>query len=272
MTSRLLYQGSSPFTHCATSAGMLLWRLTSPKRGDRASQWRLPGTARRLSTRSMCMCAKRRWGTGISAGWRWTCLYTLPRWQNKPVLAMRVMALAIWGQQNRAVMSRRVARTPGWWMECSDWKTASLDWMSTSGRNSPVEASPSREAPPTACDVICRLPKLSISATSGQNCCCAATTEKSTDCASAMAAKTVCSQPLLRPILGDGGEGGRRRGRLWLCFGWRGRLRASVTTFSCPGVCLMSEVNSVIKDNCHCWQATRVAWWGTGLWPGVFGL
>ncbi len=129
--------------------------------------------------------------------------------------------------------------------------------MSTSGRNSPVETSPSREAPPTACDVICRLPKLSISATSGQNCCRAAITEKSTDCASVMAAKTVCSQPLLRPILGDGGEGGRLRGRLWLCFGWRGRLRASLTTFSCPGVCLMSEVNSAMKDNCHCWQADQ---------------
>jgi hypothetical protein len=37
---------------------------------------------------------------------------------------MRVMALAIWGQQNHAVMSRHVARTSGWWMECSDWKTA----------------------------------------------------------------------------------------------------------------------------------------------------
>ncbi len=60
-------------------------------------------------------------------------LCTLPHWQNKHGLAMSVMALAIWGQQNWEVMRRRVAHTLGWWMECSDWKTASLNWMGTSG-------------------------------------------------------------------------------------------------------------------------------------------
>jgi hypothetical protein len=172
-------------------------------------------------------------------------LVFLARWQNKHVLAMRVMALAIWGQQNCAVMSRCVAYTPGGWMECSDWKTTSLDWMGTTGRNIPIETSPSREALLTACDVICRLPELSIYVTSGQDCCCAAIIKKSTDCASAMAAKTVCSQPLLRPILGNGDEGGQQRGRLGCVSAGgpsagSGRLRASMSTFSCPGVYLMS--------------------------------
>jgi hypothetical protein len=40
-------------------------------------------------------------------------------------------------------------------MECSDWKTPSLYWMGTSGQNTPVEKSPSREASPTAWVVIC---------------------------------------------------------------------------------------------------------------------
>jgi hypothetical protein len=57
------------------------------------------------------------------------------------------MTLAIWGLQNRAVMRRRASFTTGWWMECSDWKTASLDWMRTSRRNTPVKTSPSKEGP-----------------------------------------------------------------------------------------------------------------------------
>ena len=65
-------------------------------------------------------------------------------------LAIWVMALAICGQQNQAVMRRRVARTPGWWMEWSDLKTASLCWSGTSGWNTPVETSPSNVVSPTA--------------------------------------------------------------------------------------------------------------------------
>ena len=34
-----------------------------------------------------------------------------------------------------------------------------------------------------------------------------------------------------------------------------GRLKASATTFSCPGVCRMSEVNSAMKESCRCWRA-----------------
>jgi hypothetical protein len=99
------------------------------------------------------------------------------------------MALAICGQQNRAAMRRRVDCTPGWWMECSNWKTASLYWMGTSGRNTPVEMSPSREASPTACVVICRVLEFIISFTSVQDRCAAAIAEKSTACVSATAAR-----------------------------------------------------------------------------------
>jgi hypothetical protein len=34
-----------------------------------------------------------------------------------------------------------------------------------------------------------------------------------------------------------------------------GRLKASDTTFSWHGVCLMSDVNSAMKESCRCWQA-----------------
>jgi hypothetical protein len=34
-----------------------------------------------------------------------------------------------------------------------------------------------------------------------------------------------------------------------------GRLKASATKFSEPGVCLMSDVNSAMKESCRCWRA-----------------
>jgi hypothetical protein len=68
-------------------------------------------------------------------------------------------------------------------MECSDW-------IGTSRRNTPVDMSPSKEAPPTACDVNCMLPEYSTSATSGQDCCCVAIAKISTGCATVIAAKT----------------------------------------------------------------------------------
>jgi hypothetical protein len=36
-----------------------------------------------------------------------------------------------------------------------------------------------------------------------------------------------------------------------------GRLKASATTFSWPGVCLMSDVNSAMKESCRCWRADQ---------------
>ncbi len=163
------------------------------------------------------------------------------------------MALAICGQQNRAVMRRRVARTPGWCMECSDWKTAYLYWLGTSGRNTPVETSPSRELSPTTWVVIC-------SDTSGQERCAAAIAEKLTACASAIAAKMGCSG-VTRPSSDQSsavgaGEIGCAVGGCCAAAGG-GRPKAAATTFSWPGVCLMSDVNSAMKDSCRCWRVDQ---------------
>jgi hypothetical protein len=39
---------------------------------------------------------------GMAAGWSWACLWTLPCWQNRHALVIRVMDLAICGQKNLA--------------------------------------------------------------------------------------------------------------------------------------------------------------------------
>ncbi len=80
------------------------------------------------------------------------------------------------------------------------------------------DTSPSKEASPTNCDVNCRLPEFSISATSGQDCCCAAIAKKSTGCATAIAAKT-CHSWAANPSSSQSSEGGRQRGCFWLCVG-----------------------------------------------------
>jgi hypothetical protein len=59
--------------------------------------------------------------------------------------------------------------------------------MGTSGRNTPFET-PSRVSSPTDWVVICSVVEFIISVTSGQAHCAAAIAEKSTGCASAMAA------------------------------------------------------------------------------------
>jgi hypothetical protein len=151
------------------------------------------------------------------------------------------MALAICGQQNRAAMRRRVARTPGWCIECSDWKTASLCWMGMSGRKTPVETSPSTVSSPTAWVVICSLVEFIISATSGQDRCAAAIAEKVDRLRIGDGGQNgllQCCQALFRPVLGA------RAGEVPWPRGGRcaaaesGRLKASATTFSWPGVCL----------------------------------
>jgi hypothetical protein len=168
------------------------------------------------------------------------------------------MALTICGQQNRAAMRRRVAHTPGWCIACSDWKTASLCWMGTSGRNTPDETSPSSVLSPTAWVVICSVVEFIISATSGQVRFAAAIAKKSTSCASATAAKMGCSC-VASHSSGQSSAARAGEGR-WLSgssFGAAGggRLKASATTFSWPGVCLMSDVNSTMKESCLCWRA-----------------
>ncbi len=72
-------------------------------------------------------------GTRITAGWSLTCLWTLSHWQKRHAIAIRVTDLAICGQQNLAVMRHCIADTPGWWMECRDWKTASRICAGTRG-------------------------------------------------------------------------------------------------------------------------------------------
>ncbi len=130
--------------------------------------------------------------------------------------------------------------------------------MGTSGRNTPVETSPSSVSPPTTWVVICSVVEFIIFATSEQDRCAAAIAEKSISCASVMAAKMGCSGAA-RPSSGQSSAarvvevgwpgGGRCAAAL------SGQLKASATKFSWPGVCLMSNVNSAMKESCRCWQA-----------------
>jgi len=84
--------------------------------------------------------------------------------------------------------------------------------------------------------------------------------EKSTDCASAMAAKMGHSG-VTRPSSGQSlavgaGEIGCAVDDCCAAAGGH-QLKASATTFSWPGVCLMSDVNSAMKDSCRCWRADQ---------------
>jgi hypothetical protein len=105
--------------------------------------------------------------------------------------------------------------------------------------------------------VICNVEEFVISATSGQVRCAAAIAEKSTGCASAMAARMGRSGAA-SPSSGQSSAVGVGEGR-WLGSGGcaaaeGGRLKASATTFSWPGVCRMSDVNSAMKESCCCWR------------------
>jgi hypothetical protein len=128
----------------------------------------------------------------------------------------------------------------------------------TSGRNTPFETSQSSVSSPTAWVVIRSVVELIISATSRQARCAAAIAEKSIGCASAMAARMDCSGAA-SPSSGQ--SSAARAGEVcWPGVGRcaaveDGRLKASATTFSWPGVCLMSNVNSPMKESCCCWQA-----------------
>jgi hypothetical protein len=150
-------------------------------------------------------------------------------------------------------------------MECSDWKTTSLCWMGTRGRNTPVETFPSSVSLPTVWVVICSVVEFTISATSGQDLCAAAIAEKSTGCASAMEAKMghsgatrpssgQSSAVRARPSSGQSsavraGEVGWADGGCCMAAVGR-RLMASATTFSWPE-------NSAMKESCRCWRADQ---------------
>jgi hypothetical protein len=105
---------------------------------------------------------------------------------------------------------------------------------------------------------ICSVEELIISATSGQARCAAAIAKKSTGCASAMAARMGRSGAA-SPSSGQSSAVRAGEGR-WLGGGGcavaeGGRLKGSATTFSWPGVCLMSDVNSTMKESCRYWRA-----------------
>jgi hypothetical protein len=106
--------------------------------------------------------------------------------------------------------------------------------------------------------------------TSGQESCATESSKKSMGCASAAATcKAVCR----------GGSGGKLTGGIARTGkpeegtpnSGGGLERASATTFSVPGVCLRSNVNSDTKARCRCWRAdcggvTRVMEATRGLW------
>ncbi len=110
---------------------------------------------------------------------------------------------------------------------------SSLSWMGTSGRNAPVETSPSSVSSPTAWVVICS--ELIIFTPSGQDRCAAAIAEKSIGCASAMAAKMGCSGAARTS---SGQSSAARVGEVRWPGGGHcaaaegGRLKALATTFS----------------------------------------
>ncbi len=108
--------------------------------------------------------------------------------------------------------------------------------------------------------MICSVVEFIISATSVQDRCTAAIAAKSIGCASAMAAKMGCSGAA-SPSSGQ--SSAARAGEVGWTGGGRctaaegGRLKASATMFSWPGVCLMSDVNSAMKESCRCWRADQ---------------
>jgi hypothetical protein len=80
-----------------------------------------------------------------------------------------------------------------------------------------------------------------ISFTSGQDRCAAAIAEKSTACASAMAAR-IGRSGAARPSSGQSSAvGAEEVGSCWAGTGG-GLLKVSATTLSWPGVCLISDV------------------------------
>jgi hypothetical protein len=110
----------------------------------------------------------------------------------------------------------------------------------------------------TAWVVICSVVEFIISANSGQDRCAAAIAEKSIGCASAMGARMgrsgAASTSSGQSSVARAGEG-RWLGGSGCAAAVGGRLKASATTFSWPGVCLMSDVNSAMKESCRCWRA-----------------
>jgi hypothetical protein len=147
----------------------------------------------------------------------------------------------ILGQQKLAHTRRLEALTPGWWMLCRDQTAATLKRAGRSGLKTPVETSPKTSAVSTFLETTDNEEEASIAWTSGQDGCAKESSKKSMGCASAAATCGV----FCRGGSGGGVSGGiDRTGNPSAATMGGGLESASATTFSDPGVCLMSVVNS----------------------------
>jgi hypothetical protein len=132
---------------------------------------------------------------------------------------------------------------PGWWMLWSESTAVDLNLAGNSGLKVPVETSPNTSAAPYFLDTMDNEGETNMSFTSGQASCAKESSKKSMGCASAATAGGGVSG-------GSDGGGIDRTGKpsvagVKLDNNTVGGLdRASATTFSDPGVCLMSVVNS----------------------------
>jgi hypothetical protein len=149
----------------------------------------------------------------------------------------------IFGQQKLEHTRRLEALTPGWWMLWRDKTAAALKRAGKSGLKTPVETSPKTSTAPTFLETTDNEGEASIAWTSGQEGWAKASSVKSMGCASAATANGGVSG-------GSDGGGIDRTGKptvagVELDNNTVGGLdRASATTFSVPGVCLKSVVNS----------------------------
>ncbi len=150
---------------------------------------------------------------------------------------------------------------PGWWMLWRESTAADLNLAGSSGLKVPVETSPNTSAAPYFLDTMDNEGETNMIFTSGQESCAKESSKKSMGCASAAGAGGKLSGGIERtgkPVAGISNTGG-------------GLERASATTFSEPGVCLRSVVNSEMYARWRCWRAdcggvTRVMAATSGLW------
>ncbi len=155
-------------------------------------------------------------------------------------------------------------------MLCSDKTAADLKRAGKSGLKTSVETSPKTSTAPIFLETTDNEGETSIAWTSGQEGWVKESSVKSMGCASAVGTcKAVCR----------GGSGGKLTGGIERTdkpeeatpTTGGGLERASATTFSEPGVCLRSVVNSETYARWRCWRAdcggkTRVMAATSGLW------
>jgi hypothetical protein len=174
----------------------------------------------------------------------------------------------IFGQQKLEHTRRLEALTPGWWMLWRDKTAAALKRAGKSGLKTPVETSPKTSTAPTFLETTDKEGEASIACTSGQEGWAKESSWKSMGRASAVTGEPAVAGVELDNNTAGGGSGGPdgggidRTGKPFVA-GVRldnntaggGLERASATTFSEPGVCLRSVVNSEMYARCRCWRA-----------------